>query len=216
MKIVRKIAKWILAIILIPVVYLLISLILIFIPVNKETDLSEHNNLIYISSNGVHLDIIIPRDHIDLKLLDGLKYSDKDKYFSFGWGDRNFYLNTPYWSDLTIKTTVKALFLKSSSLIHLTKYSTIQENWLKVNLNKDQLNAINLYINKSFYLDSNNKKKILKNEGYWDNDDFYEALGNFNCFKTCNTWVNSGLKKSKIRACLWTPFDFGVLRIYKN
>ncbi len=212
---IRKIIKWIITLVLIPVVYLLVSLILTFIPVNGNNDYTEKNNSIYLNSNGIHLDIIIPKDQIDSKLLDGLEYSKNDAYFSFGWGDKNFYFNTPTWNDLTFNNAFKALFINSSTLIHLTKYSTIQKDWVEIKVNQDQLYKINQYINKTFYVDTFDKKVLLKNKGYTNNDDFYEALGSFSIFKTCNSWVNSGLKESNIKACLWTPFDFVLLNMHK-
>ena len=201
---------------MIPIVYFLVSLILTYIPLNEVEQYSEKNKSIYLSSNGVHLDIIIPKGHLDLKLLSGLKYFENDQYFSFGWGDKNFYLNTQTWSDLTFKNALHALFLKSSTLIHLTRYLTIQENWLEIKVNQNQLNKINQYIYKTFYFDSQNKTILLHIKGYSYNDDFYEALGSFSCFKTCNSWVNSALKESGMKACSWTPFDFGLFRIHKK
>jgi uncharacterized protein (TIGR02117 family) len=208
--------KWIGRIILIPIVYFLVSLILTFIPINNEEENSEKNKSIYLNSNGVHLNIIIHKNHLDPKLLDGLKYFETDNYFSFGWGDKKFYLNTPTWSDLTFYNAFQALFLKSSTLIHLNRYSTANRDWVEIKVNQNQLTKINQYIYKTFYVDSLNKKALLVNKGYSYNDDFYEALGNFSCFKTCNSWVNSGLKESDIKACLWTPFDFGLIRIHKK
>ena len=101
MKVFKKIVKWIIAIILIPTMYLLVSLILMIIPINNEEENSGKNNSIYLSSNGVHLNIIIAKDQLQAELLDGLKYIKNDNYFEFGWGDKNFYLNTPTWGDLT-------------------------------------------------------------------------------------------------------------------
>lgn len=216
MKVVKKIVKWIGVIILIPVLYLLISLILTCIPINNEEGHSAKNNSIYLNSNGIHLNIIIPKNQLDSKLLEGLKYLKNDAYFAFGWGDKDFYLNTPTWNDLTFNNAFQALFLKSSVLIHLTRYSTVEEDWVEIKVNQNQLDKINLYIYKTFYVDLSHKKIILNNRGYSYNDDFYEALGSFSCFKTCNSWVNSGLKESDIKACLWTPFDFGLLNIHKN
>lgn len=216
MKGVKKILKWIITLILIPAVYLLVSLILTFIPVNNEEGDTEKNISIYLNSNGVHLSIIIHKNQLDPKLLNGLRYFKKDNYFSFGWGDKNFYLNTPTWSDLTFNNAFKALFINSSSLIHLTRYSTISDDWVEIKVNKNQLYKINQYIYKTFYLNPLDKKEILNNKGYANNDDFYEALGSFSCFKTCNSWVNSGLKESNIKACLWTPFDFGLLYLHKK
>jgi len=216
MKVIKKIFTWIIAFFLIPVVFLLISLILTFIPVNNKEVYTEKNKSIYLNSNGVHLSIIIPKNQLDPKLLNGLIYFKNDNYFSFGWGDKNFYLNTPNWSDLTFNNAFKALFINSSSLIHLTRYSTTANNWTEIKVNQNQLNKINQYIYNTFYFDTLDKKIILNNKGYTNNDDFYEALGNFSCFKTCNSWVNSGLKDSDIKACLWTPFDFGLIYLHKN
>jgi len=212
----RKILKLIFIIVLIPVAYLLISLILTIIPINSEAGNSEKNKSIYLNSNGVHLNIIIPRDLIDSTLLTGLKYDEHDQYFSLGWGDRNFYLETPTWADLTFKNSFVALFLKSPTLIHLTRYSTTREDWAEIKIDRDQLKKINQYIFDSFYTDSNNSKVLLPNKGYSNNDDFYEALGSYSFYKTCNSWVNTGLKNVGIKACLWTPFEFGLLRIHQE
>ena len=216
MKLLRKILRWLIIAILIPISYLIISLILTFIPVDGKKEVGERNKEIYISTNGVHLNIIIPKNQLDSKLLDGLKYFKDDKYFSFGWGDKDFYLNTPNWSDLTFKNAYHALFIKSSTLIHLTRYSTIGRDWVKIKVSQNQLNEINQYIYKTFYFDSLNNKILLNNKGYSYNDDFYEALGSYSCFKTSNSWVNSGLKESDIKACLWTPFDFGLISMHKK
>jgi len=216
MKAIRIITKWILTIILIPVVYLLVSLILTIIPVNKEEEYSEKNQSIYINSNGVHLNIILHKNQLDLKLLSGLRFFNDDNYLSFGWGDREFYLNTPEWSDLTFNNAFQALFLKSSTLIHLSRYSRIEADWTEIKLSQNQLIKINEYIYKSFYSDSMNNKILLINKGYTFYDDFYEATGTYTCFKTSNSWVNTGLKNAGIKACLWTPFDFGLLRIHKK
>ena len=216
MIVLRKILKWIFIIVLIPIVYLLVSLILTIIPVNREAGNSEKNNSIYLNSNGVHLNIIIPKDLIDSNLLTGLKYDENDQYFAFGWGDRNFYLETPTWGDLTFKNAFVALFLKSPTLVHLTRYSAIRIDWAEIKVDQDQLKKINQYINDSFYYDPQNGKVILPYKGYSNNDDFYEALGSYSFYKTCNSWVNSGLNNVGIKACLWTPFEFGLLGMHKK
>jgi len=191
-------------------------MILSYIPINSDVEYSEKNNSVYLVTNGVHLNIILPKELTSHELLDGLKYIKTDKYFSFGWGDKNFYLNTPTWDDLTFNNAFQALFTKSPTLIHLTRYSTDREYWVEIKVNQKQLNKINQYIQKAFFLDSLNNKILLKNKGYYNNDDFYEALGSYSCFKTCNSWVNTCLIESNIKACLWTPFDFGLISMHKK
>jgi len=216
MKLVKRITKLIITIILIPVLYILASLVLTLIPINSDPDNSDKKKSIYLNSNGVHLNIIIPRDQIDTNLLAGLKYDGNDQYFSFGWGDKHFYLETPTWGDLTVKNAFRALFMKSPTLIHLTKYSKTRKDWVEIKVDQNQLDNINRYIDNSFYYDSHNKKGLLKNIGYTNNDDFYEALGSYSFYKTCNSWVNTGFKKSNVKACLWTPFEFGLLYMHKK
>ena len=170
---------------------------------------------IYLNTNGVHLDIIIPVSEIDNDLKKGLKMKD-EKYLSFGWGDENFYLNTPTWNDLTFKNAFSALFLDSNTLSHLTKYSEKNSEWTVVNLNEKQLAKLNKYILTSFKFDESGNKMILENKGYSTNDDFYKAIGSYSCIKTCNSWANSALKRSDLKSCYWTPFDFGIINKYKD
>ncbi|MCF7568894.1 DUF2459 domain-containing protein [Sabulilitoribacter arenilitoris] len=215
MKYLKKILKFILGVLALPTIYLLVSLLLTAITVNKnETDLYTEKE-IFLSTNGIHLDIIIPTSEIEDELINGLKMKD-EKYLSFGWGDESFYLNTPTWSDLTFKNAFSAMFLKGNALIHLTKYSEKNPKWIVVSINAEQLSKLNKYILNAFKLDENGNKTILKNKGYTLNDDFYKAKGSYSILKTCNSWANSALKTSGLKSCYWTPFDFGIINKYKN
>ncbi|TGV01362.1 DUF2459 domain-containing protein [Flavivirga rizhaonensis] len=216
MKPLKKIIRSILYLSMIPAGYIIVSLLLTFVTVNKTVDNVHAVNTIYLNTNGVHLDVIIPVHQIDEGLILGLDVEDEAQYLSFGWGDENFYLNTPTWGDLTFKNAFDALFLKGNSLIHLTKYFRKYPNWVAVNVTKVQLETLNHYLSDSFKLDGSGEKIILKGKGYSDNDEFYRANGSYSCFKTCNTWVNSAFKTSGLKSCYWTPFDFGLINKYTD
>ncbi|WP_341216331.1 DUF2459 domain-containing protein [uncultured Wocania sp.] len=215
MKFLKKILKLILGVLAIPVIYLLISLVLTSITVNESEASLNAEKTIYLSTNGVHLDIVIPVSDVDDALKKGLKMKG-EKYLSFGWGDENFYLNTPTWNDLTFKTAFSAMFLKGNSLIHLTRYLGKNPKWTVVSLNEKQLSKLNMYILNAFEFDKDRNKIILENKGYAFNDDFYKAKGSYSIIKTCNSWVNSALKTSDLKSCYWTPFDFGIINKYKD
>ena len=123
MKILKKSLKWGLYFLSIPISYIIAALILSSISVDRKMEPQASDTSIYISSNGVHLDIILPKENINNSLLADLKHTPGEEYLSFGWGDENFYLNTPTWGDLTFKNAFGALFLKSTtvmlSLIHI-------------------------------------------------------------------------------------------------
>lgn len=79
-----------------------------------------------------------------------------------------------------------------------------------------QLAMLKIYITNSFKTNDKNEKIVLSGISYGIHDRFYEANGYYNGFNTCNTWINTGLKQSNVHACLWTPWDFGLLGIYKK
>lgn len=163
----------------------------------------------------MHLDIVIPIKNVDSLVLSGLKYYKNDQYLSFGWGDENFYINTPTWNDLTFKNAFGAVFLKSSTLLHITRYKHKYPNWIAIKVNESELKKLNNYLLNTFKTDKREKKIILNNKGYSLRDDFYKAKGSYSGFKTCNTWVNTGFKESGLKSCFWTPFDFGLMNKYK-
>lgn len=215
MKIFKKTLKSIGYFLLLPIAgYFLISYLLTSITINKSDNQSENTKEIYLSTNGVHLDIIMPNENLSEELLKDLKFSNNDQYLAFGWGDENFYLNTPTWKELTFGNAFRAMFLKSSTLMHLTRYKKKRSSWTPVKLSADELKKINSHISSSFDKNSTGEKILFPGKGYNSNDDFYKAIGSYSCLKTCNSWVNTGFKKSGLKACLWTPFDFGLIEKY--
>jgi len=124
--------------------------------------------------------------------------------------NKNFYLKTPRFSDLKFSTTAKALFLKSESLLHLTAYNEIKNNWVKVSISKKQLEQISSQLNQQF-----NFSSLAPIEGYHSTDFFYQAKGSYSCLFTCNTWVNSIFKNANLKASSWTPFSFRLLELYR-
>ncbi len=212
----KKILRYIAFVLVIPIIYLILSLVLTYIPVKGTNHSSKKDHNIYLSSNGIHLEIIIPRKNLKPSTLNGLKFKDTDQFFSFGWGDKTFYIKTSTWSDFTILNKCKAALINTPALLHVTRYSNTQKDWVEIKINTDQLNKINSYIEAEFQKDSFGKKVILPGLGYYKNDDFYEATGKYNCFKTCNSWVNTGFKQSDLNACLWTPYDFRLLALHQK
>ncbi len=215
MKIFNKILKYLLYILVLPAIYLIISLILTEITIERKANSSISNKFIFLNSNGVHLEIILSIKDVHPQLLKDLIYSENENYLSFAWGDENFYINTPTWNDLTFNNAFQALFMKSSTLMHVTRYRNKQSSWIKIEVNEDELKKLNKYIFNSFKKDKKGNKIILKNKGYSRTDNFYKAKGNYSCFKTCNTWVNSGFIKSGLKSSFWTPFDYGLIKKYK-
>ncbi len=191
--------------------YFLFALILSLAKTHPPEQDCKDKNEVFISSNGVHLDIVIPVDLLEPDLRQNLEILPGTKYVSFGWGDRRFYLNTPEWKDLTFSTAFNALFLKSKTAMHVTCLRNTYSDWKSLNLCRVQLNELITYIDNSFQKDETGKLIKIPVKGYYNFDFFYEANGSFSIFKTCNIWVNSALREIEVETSVWSPFDFGIL-----
>ena len=224
-----KILKWTLrifgALILMIVLYFCSAFVLSYIPVNEDfTSCDEEGIEIYLLTNGVHTDLVLPirNGYKDWSEVIPFEHTiSKDslmRYIAFGWGDKQFYLETPTWSDLKFSTAFNALFFLSTSAMHVTFYKHLSEDedCIKVNITAEQYKRLVQYIGDSFQRNNNLEFIPIKNLRYGSDDCFFEANGTFNLFYTCNTWTNEGLKHSGLRASLWTPFDRPLLDHYND
>ena len=141
------------------------------------------------------------------------------KYIAFGWGDKGFYLETPTWDDLKFSTAFKAAFALSSSAIHATFYRqlTVSDSCKMIKISKAEYKRLVDFIKTGYIKDSSgNPVWIETDANYGKNDAFYEGVGRYNLFYTCNTWTNNALKACGQRACLWTAFDTGIFYQYSK
>ncbi len=141
--------------------YFIFALLLTEISVNGTRN-TKPTHKIYLNTNGIHLDIVLSVENIDQKILHQLPKKQNTQYVSLGWGDKNFYLNTPEWKDLTTRNAVNALFLNSKSLIHIYQYPRLEKEWVEVPLDKTQLETLNRYILNSFETDTIGNIQLLK------------------------------------------------------
>ena len=208
LKLLKRSLLGILALLLI---YFLLAIGLSFWGTRPEKLECERSEAIYIATNGIHIDLILPLHLVSEDLQTGLNLNAFTPYAAFGWGDKGFYLETPTWGDLKFSTAMRALFLKSGTAMHLSLYRRPREDWVKIPVCDQQVKLINEYIENSFKKDSQGQIQELPDSGYTTSDRFYEANGSYNCFNTCNYWVNKGLKSAEIKTAVWSPFDHGLL-----
>ena len=209
--------KWMVVVSLLLVsLYLASALILSVITAKSEKISCNGKVPIYVFTNGVHTDIAIPESYLSDSLYENLGIPTGTASVAFGWGDREFYLHTPEWSDLTLKTAFNALFLLENSAMHVTFYAVTNPEWIKIDLCPVQLNLLLAFIHQSFKKNGAGQYIPIKAPGYSLNDRFFEANGSFSLFRTCNVWTNEGLKKTRIRTSVWSPFDFGIIHQIKK
>ncbi len=197
-----------------------------FIP-KISIDRLESNNSeieIFIKTNGVHTDIVVPikNDVFDWNGLisskNTLSKHDSYKYVGIGWGNKGFYLETPTWADLKVSTAFNAAFGLSETAIHATFYDSLVENIQTKRLFIDKAQYLKLvgFIKNTLLLNNLQQSHFIETTAvYGNNDVFYNAVGRYHLFQTCNTWANDALKAAGQKACLWTATDFGIFNLYQ-
>lgn len=223
MHLIKYFAYLLLSLLLLIFLYLSASIISSLIPVNSEWTASEDGVEIWLNSNGVHIDLVVPTVTESIDWRTYIPVSDTKigygfyPYIGFGWGDLKFYQQTPRWSDLTLTTTFTALFDNEPAAIRTHYYFGISqtENSLPIKISTDEYETLVRYILNSFQTDTTGNLIKADLPGYGNRDAFYLAKGTFSPIHTCNNWVNKALNEAGLPSAIWTPCEFGVMRWYQ-
>lgn len=204
--------------------YFLLAFVLSRIPVNSQV-VAGKDVTIYILTNGVHTDIVVPlrTSIIDwsqkVRFTDTKSHDSSATFVAFGWGDKGFYLETPTWADLSPKVAFRAATGLSTSAIHATFYTILLENknCKRITISTEQYKKLVHFISKSFQQTPSGLFICINtNAQYGEHDAFYEAVGSYSIFHTCNTWANRALQSCEQKSAFWTPFDTGIFYHYSE
>ena len=220
-KLLKKIGKWLLIFPLFVLSYLLAAWIFASLSVNQVQPKGEIT--LFLVSNGVHTDVVMPlkNEIFDwtsvVNPTDTITDDANIAYVGLGWGERNFYLYTPEWKDLSIPNALGALSGLNRTLIHITYYAfePKEDDYIvKFFVTSEQYQRLTKSLSESFKQEDG-KTILLEGIRYQSNDAFYEAKGRYHLFNTCNTWLNDRLVESGLKGVYWTPFSSPLLDLYR-
>ena len=212
----RRIAFTLLGFVLAVALYVAVAFALVLWPANATPPAEAPAIEAWVLSNGVHTDLVFPVRsttvdwHRLFPLADFKAVPPDAEFIAIGWGDREFYLHTPTWADLTASRAFGALAGGNRALMHVTylQRAQMRRGAFKLPLSQAQYAQLVAYVRAS--LPSGRATPIAG--AHYDNQDaFYEAEGGYNLFETCNTWTGRGLRSAGVRTGRWTPFDFNVV-----
>ncbi len=198
--------------------------------VNPNPIENQNRVEIYVTSNGLHTDIVIPietQNESQIPFFEILKQdsilnlyftnSVSYKWLSIGWGDKGFYNESYNGNFPSVSTSLNAALLPSETLMHLDFYkNNLKEgkNCKKIKLRKEDFQNLLQHIEASFRTVNKNqniKFVSLPQKGYSKTDYFFEAKGNYHLFYTCNSWTNEGLQKANRKTAYFAPFAQTIL-----
>lgn len=202
------------------VAYFFVAWVLGSTPVNRDFTPPPDGVEIAISSNGVHTDFVMPLQHVAMDWRAWFPASNFEAvpvtttHLAFGWGDKGFFLKVPEWKDLTFKVALDAVVLDGEAAMHVTLLAGIPEgdSVRRFRVSEDQYRELISYLVNSFRLGEDGRPIHLGVPGYFGNDTFYEATGNYGPVTTCNEWAGAGLRQAGVRTGVWTPFEPFVMK----
>jgi uncharacterized protein (TIGR02117 family) len=215
-----QIAGLALAVLLSPIIlYLGAALVGSVVPANTNWREPRDGVTILVRTNGVHTWILVPKHNAQMDwrpLVPASHIPDQryaGDYLAFGYGNREFYLNTPHWEDLRLGTALTAAFGRGGSLMHVEHEWNPQpnEDQRAFRISADGYRRLAGFIERSFDRDGQGRTIPLLGRGYGPADVFYEARGPYNAVLTCNEWTGAALRAAGVRIGVWTPLAQSVM-----
>lgn len=215
--------KWLLRVVLafasLVAAYFLTASALVLFPTHHQPRDEPVVVQAFVYSNGVHTDLVFP---INTQGVDWsqafpaqhLAQAPHDAaYIAIGWGDREFYLNTPRWQDLTLSRALHALSGSGRTLLHVSylREADLQNGMHALPLSARQYASLVNYVERALVRSSKGPGVNVPGQHYGAHDAFYEANGAYDLFTTCNAWVGRGLAQAGVKVSAWTPLASQVV-----
>lgn len=184
------------------------------LPTNRGWQAPEQGVTLFIESNGIHTGLILPkvaagvdwRPIFPATDLRDPRYAAYD-HLSIGWGDRDFYLNSPTWADLKLSTVTTAALGSSRTMLHVDHLPrpAADGSVRRLIVRPAEYRRLAAYVRASLVTGGERR------HGYYGYDAFYEARGRYSALHTCNGWVGDALRFAGIRIGAWTPLPLTVM-----
>lgn len=170
---------------------------------------------IMIETNGVHTAIVMPavsaqKDwRADFPADDVLAPNRPYTHVSVSWGEREVFLNTPTWWDLSLPTVFGAA-TGGEGLLHVSHYirPAPSPDHRQLTISHAEYARLIAIIEREILPAS--ERTVYR--GYSDYDVFYDAPGTYHLGNTCNQWVSNTLAAAGIKTGWWTPMAGGVMK----
>lgn len=220
----RKAGRWLglaLALLLaIPLAYLEAALLLGLLPANPFWSEAEEGVPVYVRTNGVHTWIAMPKVS---PIIDWRRYAPgahladprwgAASHVAVGYGNRQFYLDTPTWAELSPATAFRALAGTGPTLLHVEHVHDPRPDRItrRIVLRTEEYRRLAEFVRARFALGADRRPVPLLGRGYGPSDVFYEANGGYSFVMTCNEWTGRALRRAGVRTGLWTPLEQSIM-----
>ena len=209
-----------LAVLFVPALYLAGALVGSLVPVNRGWREPDRGITIYLASNGIHSDLILPVSAQGLNwkpLIPVADFRGADPsagWIAFGSGEEHVYLDTPRWRDIRPRTIWSGL-AGGKRLMHVEYVRDPSYAVREIRLRPEEYRRLWAAIRSDFAADDKRRPIHVTASGYHGSDTFYRATGKANAIRTCNSWTADRLRLAGVKTSLWAPFVLGLAWRYR-
>ena len=185
-------------------------------PVNRDFRETDDGVEILIATNGVHNSVVMP---VRAEGLDwhrvfppgdlGNPYRPYT-HVGISWGQREVFLDTPTWADLSPMLVLRVAVMGGEGLMHVEHWVNPQpsEHYRPLRISRAQYRRLV----RALLRDLPPPEQRRSYPGYGAQDVFYDARGTYTLYLTCNEWVGESLRRAGILTGAWTPFESSVMK----
>lgn len=152
---------------------------------------------IYVVSHGWHAGLIIPGRDANQVVPELVSRFGDAAFYELGWGDKGFYQS----QEITTGLTFQALFWSEGAVIHVVAvpdsplHYFAGEDIIDTCLTNNELATLKTFLANSFQRDTAGHA-IALSEGIYGNSQFYDGVGRYYFFNTCNKWTAKALRSA--------------------
>jgi uncharacterized protein (TIGR02117 family) len=156
------------------------------LPTSKSDEVT-----IYVVSHGWHTGIVVPRNQLGEHLAFVPKQLGEYPFYEFGWGEKDFY-QAP---ENTVLLALKASLWVNESTMHVATLPLTPDQYfpasetVTLHVSTNGLHKLTTALAASFATDAQDKAIYTSNGLYGERSGFFDGVGSYHFFNTCNTWT---------------------------
>lgn len=172
---------------------------------------------IWVEANAIHTGLVMPKVAAGVDWgrfaraadLADPRFAGYD-HVAIGWGEKGFYLGTPTWRELRLRTVLGALAGSDETLLHVEHRPAPRAGPGDDGDERPVVLTPAQYRRLAAFVIASARPGGRRYRGYGPNDAFYQARGRFDLVRTCNSWTGDALRQAGIRIGRWTPLPVTV------
>ncbi len=175
---------------------------------------------ILIETNGIHTQLVLP---IENEIKDWREtfpsanewvMGNRPTHVTIGFGERDVFMNTPRWQDLTFARALRVAGVGGEGMIRVTNLVTPQQgpDRRSMNISREQYRKLVESILRDLPALGDTGFRTFERADYGPQDAYYASARRYTMSTTCNQWTSDRLADAGIRTGWWTPLSGGVMK----